>query len=122
MTVTRRHGANRRDDSAPRAVNGKRALLYGYQGAQPWQPGAPESDPVCGERCGTNAGWNLHQRDKRTAKALGVPEPAECEPCRQAHTDYVAEWRLRTERVKTRRVRLTAAELALLRSVRGDAA
>ncbi len=119
--TTRRHGVNRRDDSAPRAVNGRAVTPYSYSGTLLDAHPLPE-DPVCApDRTGTHAGWNLHQREKRHAAQAGLPEPPACKPCIDAHAEYVAEWRLRTGRVRTRRVRLSAAELALLRSVRGAA-
>ena len=82
-------------------MNGQPAALYTYRGdkeAGPWQD----------DRCGTYAGWNAHRH-------CGEPP---CDDCRRAQADYVRDWRLRTGRVKTRRVRLTEAELALLRGVR----
>lgn len=122
MSVTRRHGANQREDSAPRGVNGREIHTYAYRGEQPWTPGTEGEDPLCGDRQGSVAGFNVHQRVRREARLKGIPEPAICQPCRDAWAEYVAEWRLRTGRVKSRRVRLTAAELALLNRVRGGAA
>jgi hypothetical protein len=80
-------------------ANGRPVALYEYRGS-----GEPEP-PWTGPKCGTYAGWNDHQRNH---------EPP-CESCRAAHREYMREWRLRTGRVKSVRVRLTAAELALLR-------
>lgn len=77
--------------------NGYPVALYAYRGSTP-------DGPWTGEKCGTYAGWNDHKRNH---------EPP-CGPCLAAQRDYVREWRLRTGRVKTVRVRLTAAELALL--------
>jgi hypothetical protein len=81
-------------------VNGQEFRPYRYQGdsqdlEQPW----PD------ERCGTYAGLNEHRR---------LREPA-CEPCLQAGREYVQQWRLRTGRVKSIRVKVTPQLLALLR-------
>lgn len=80
-------------------ANGRPVALYVHSGS-----GGPEQ-PWTSEKCGTYAGWNEHKRNS---------EPP-CNPCKRAHADYMREWRLRTGRVKSVRVRLSAAELALLR-------
>jgi hypothetical protein len=79
-------------------MRGHRVLLYVYRGAR------PEEAPWQSENCGTYAGWNEHQRNH---------EPA-CDRCKRAQADYMREWRLRTGRVRTIRVRPTEAQLALL--------
>jgi hypothetical protein len=75
--------------------------LYIYQGTKhedaPWQ----------GPSCGTYAGWNEHQRNGEH----------HCDRCKRAHADYVREWRLRTGRVKSIRVRLIPAQLAALQRI-----
>ena len=83
--------------------NNRPVALYQYGGSEP-----DRGEPWADDRCGTYAGWNAHQQSGE--------EP--CPPCRRAHADYMREWRLRTGRVKTVRVSLTAAELALLRGAR----
>lgn len=80
-------------------LNNAPVLLYLYRGDQP-DVNAPWVD----ERCGTYAGWNAH-------KYLGEKP---CPPCQAAQAQYVREWRLRTGRVKTIRVRPSAGQLALL--------
>lgn len=86
----------------PGVPNSRPVMLYVYRGTSfetaPWQ----------GENCGTYAGWNEHQRNHEKA----------CDRCKRAHADYVREWRLRTGRVKTIRVRPSDAQLALLRGSR----
>jgi len=80
-------------------TRGRPVSLYEYRGA-----GQPEQSAGW-ERCGTYAGWNDHMRSG---------EPV-CDACKRAHADYMREWRLRTGRVKTVRVRLTPAQFALLK-------
>lgn len=58
--------------------------------------------------CGTYAGWSNHTRLKQ--------EP--CDMCQDAHAEYMREWRWRTGRVRSRLVRLSPAEQALLGAVR----
>jgi hypothetical protein len=106
--TARRQGTSRREHTAARGVNGRAVALYVYQGDQLHDPDAPE-DPLCGDKRGTYAGWNVHKRNGE--------EP--CEDCRHAQAEYVAEWRLRTGRVKSRRVAVAPAELALRREAIG---
>jgi hypothetical protein len=42
------------------------------------------------EKCGTTKGWNAHQFNGEY----------QCDPCKQAKTDYTREWRRRTGRTK----------------------
>ena len=79
-------------------ANQRPVALYNYQGTKHDEP------PFDSLNCGTYAGAIEHQRCGERP----------CDPCRVARNDYVREWRLRTGRVKSIRVRLTAAQLALL--------
>ena len=83
-------------------ANGRPVSLYIYQGANRQQPEPPY---WITEKCGTYAGWNVHQR---------CAEPP-CPECRRAQAEYMQQWRLRTGRQKSVRMRLSAAQLALLR-------
>ena len=81
-------------------ANARPVRLYIYQGR-----GQPEPEFWISGKCGSYAGWNEHQR---------CHEPP-CPPCRRAHAEYMQQWRLRTGRQKSVRVRLSAAQLAILR-------
>ena len=100
----RRHSPSTGPDTP--GGNGAAEPGYAYNGDQPHQ-----AAPFISGKCGTYAGWNIHQRNH---------EP-KCEPCKAAHREYMQAWRLRTGRVKTIRVRPSAGLLQLLAQPPGPA-
>lgn len=61
------------------------------------------------DKCGTNAGWNVHVRQKEKA----------CDDCNVAHATYTREWRHRTGRSES--VLYTAIEIEEIKREAVDA-
>ena len=62
------------------------------------------ADPVERDTCGTLAGWNAHARNGER----------NCMPCKEAHTDYMRDWRHRTGRNSSKLY--TDEEIAAIRA------